>query len=87
MWFIQRPVTAKYSLTFHDNVFRCQKKTQQAVRIYHSDIRAMWKRFDSNVKRTTHMFKGIFIDPFDNDIPSDHPLNFVSDDLQSRKVY
>ena len=25
------------------------------------------------------MFEGIFIDPFDNDNPSDHPLNFASD--------
>ena len=24
------------------------------------------------------MFEGIFIDPFDNDSPSDHPLNFAS---------
>ena len=27
----------------------------------------------------THMFEGIFIDPFDNGNPSDHPLNFASD--------
>ena len=27
---LQRPVTAKYSLTFHDNVFRCQKKTHKS---------------------------------------------------------
>ena len=78
MAFLQRPVTAKYFLTFHDNVFRCHKKTQIGVRIYHSDIRAMWKRFDNDVKRTTHMFEGIFIDPFNNDIPSDHLLNFAS---------
>ena len=38
----------------------------------------MWKRFDNDVKRTTHMFEEIFIDPFDNDNPSDHPLNFAS---------
>ena len=38
----------------------------------------MWKRFDNYVKRTTHMFEGIFIDPFVNDNPSDHPLNFAS---------
>ena len=38
----------------------------------------MWKRFDNDVKITTHMFEGIFIDPFDNDNTSDHPLNFVS---------
>ena len=38
----------------------------------------MWKWFDNDVKRTTHMFEGIFIDPLDNDTPSDHPLNFAS---------
>ena len=38
----------------------------------------MRKRFDNYVKRTTHMFEGIFIDPFVNDNPSDHPLNFAS---------
>ena len=38
----------------------------------------MWKRFDNDVKRTTHMFEGIFIDSFDKDNPSDHPLNFAS---------
>ena len=37
----------------------------------------MWKRFDNDVKRKTHVFEGIFIDPFDNDNPSDHPLNFA----------
>ena len=48
------------------------------VSMYHSDTSAMWKRFDNDVKRMTHMFKGIFIDPFDNDTPSDHPFNFAS---------
>ena len=38
----------------------------------------MWKRFDNDVKRTTHMFEGIFIDPFDNKNPSDDLLNFAS---------
>ena len=38
----------------------------------------MWKRFDNDVKRATHMFEGIFIDPFDNNNLSDHPLNFAS---------
>ena len=78
MWFLQRPVTAKYSLIFHDNVFSCQKKTQKGVSIYHSDTRAMWMKFDNDVKRKTHMFEGIFIDPSDNDNPSDHPLIFAS---------
>ena len=59
-------------------MFRCQKKTQEGVIIYHSDTRAMWKRVDTVVKRTTHMFEGIFIDPFNNDNPSDHPLKFAS---------
>ena len=77
-WFLLRPVTAKCSLTSHDNVFRCQKKTQKGVSIYNSDTHAMWKRFNKDVKRTTHMYDGIFIDPFDNDNPSNHPLNFAS---------
>ena len=54
------------------------EKAQKGVSIYHSDSRAMLKRFDNDVKRTTHMFQGIFIDPFDNDNPSDHPLNVAS---------
>ena len=55
-----------------------RKRHKKGVSIYHSDTRAMWKRFYNNVKRMTHMFEGMFIDPFDNDNPSDHPLNFVS---------
>ena len=54
------------------------RKTQKGVRVYHSDTHAMWKRFDNDVKRTTHVFEGICTDPFDNDNQSDHPLNFVS---------
>ena len=38
----------------------------------------MWKRFDNGVKRTTHMYKGMFIDPFDNYNPSNQTLNFAS---------
>ena len=38
----------------------------------------MWKRFDNDVEILTHMFEGMFIDPFDNDNPSNHPLNFSS---------
>ena len=38
----------------------------------------MWKMFNNNVKRTIHVYDGIFIDPFDNDNPSDHPLIFAS---------
>ena len=53
-----------------------RKKHHKGVSIYHSDTRAMWKRFDNDVKRTAHMFEGIFIDPFDNDNPS--ALNFAS---------
>ena len=34
--------------------------------------------FYNNVKRMTHIFEGMFMDPFDNDNLSDHPLNFVS---------
>ena len=71
-------------------MFSCQKKTQKGVSIYHPDTRAMSKKFDNDVKRKTHMFGGIFIDPSDNDNPSDHPLNFASGvvtNLQSRKVY
>ena len=33
---------------------------------------------NEDVKRTTDMFEGILIDPFDNDNPSDHILNFPS---------
>ena len=53
------------------------KDTKKGVSIYHSDTCALWKRFDNDVKKTTHMFEGISIDPFDNDNPSDHPLNFA----------
>ena len=55
-----------------------RKRHKKGVSIYHSDTHAMWKRFDNDVKRTTHMFEGMFIDPFDNDNPSGHPLNFAS---------
>ena len=54
------------------------EKDTKGVSIYHSDTRAMRKRFDNDVKRTTDMFEGIFIDPFYNDNPSDHILNFPS---------
>ena len=57
-------------------MFSCQKKTQKGVSIYHLDTGAMWKKFYNDVKRKT--FEGIFIDPSDNDNPSDHPLNFAS---------
>ena len=57
-------------------MFRCQKKHKKGVSIYHSDTPAIWKKLDNDVKRTTHMFEGIFIDPFDNDNPS--ALNFAS---------
>ena len=55
-----------------------RKRHKTGVSIYHSDTCAMWMRFDNDVKRTTHMFEGIFIDSFDNDNPSDHPLKFAS---------
>ena len=58
-----------------------RKRHKTGVSIYHSDMRAMWKRFDNDLKRTTHMFEGIFINSFDNDIPSDHPLNFASGEV------
>ena len=51
--------------------------------MYHSDTRALWKRFDNDAKR---MFEGIFIDPFDNDNPPDHPLNFASGVVKSSAI-
>ena len=32
------------------------------------------------------MFEGIFIDPFDNDIPSYHPLNFASSVVRTSAI-
>ena len=58
-------------------MFRCHKKTQKEASIYHSDTRAMWKMFDNDVQRTTHMFERILIDLFDNENPSDHLLIFA----------
>ena len=55
-----------------------RKRHKKGVSIYHSDTGAMWKKFNNDVKRKTIMFEGIFIDPSDNDNPSDHPLNFAS---------
>ena len=55
-----------------------RKRRKKGVCIYHLDTHAIWKRFENDVKRKTHIFEGIFIDPFDNDNPSDHPLSFVS---------
>ena len=55
-----------------------RKRHKTGVSINHSDTREMSKRFDNDVKRTTHMFEGIFIDSFDNYNPSDHPLSFAS---------
>ena len=46
----------------------------------------MWKRFDNDVKRATHMFERIFIDPFDNDNPSDHPLNPASGEVTTSAI-
>ena len=54
------------------------EKDKKGVSIYHADTHAMLKRFDNDMERTTHIFGGIFIDPFDNDNPSDHHLNFAS---------
>ena len=67
-------------------MFRYQKKTQKGVSIYDSDTHAIWKRFDNDVKRTTHMFEGMFIDPFDNDNQSDHPLNFASSEVTTSAI-
>ena len=46
----------------------------------------MWKRFDNDVIRTTHMFEGMVIDPFDNDNQSDHPLNFASGEVTTSAI-
>ena len=46
----------------------------------------MWKRLDNILKRMTHMLEGIFIDPFENDNPSDHPLNFASGELTTSAI-
>ena len=58
--------------------FVARKRHKKGVSIYHSDTRAMLKKFDNDVKRKTHMFERIFIDPSDNDNHTDHLLNFAS---------
>ena len=70
-------------------MIRCldaRKRHKKGVSIYHSDTHAMWKRFDNDVKRMAHMFEGIYIDPFDNDNPSDHPLNFASGEVTTSSI-
>ena len=52
------------------------ERDTKRVSIPHSDTHATWKRLHNDVKRTTHMFEGRFIDPFETDNASDHPLNF-----------
>ena len=77
-WFLAKPVTAKYSMTFHDNVCRCQTKTQKEEHGHHSDTYATRKRFDKDVKKMIQMFEVTFIDPFDTNSASDHLVNFAS---------
>ena len=51
------------------------ERDTKRVSIPHSDTHATWKRLHNDVKRTTHMFEGTFIDPFETDNASDDPLN------------
>lgn len=61
-WFLARPITAKYALTFHEastGLRKTQDKTLQHV------TTSAEKRWNTDVERLRAMFEGSFLDPFD----------------------
>ena len=87
-WFLARPVTAKFSMQFRENV--C-KSTRQALNsdsgpIHHSAKKNETERFNRNIARMENMFEGTFVDPFDLTEPPANLVNIATGAVASEEV-
>ena len=72
-WFLSRPVTAKYSVYFRENL------TQQEVsNRHHTDRESYKKCYNEDVQKMVGMFDETFVDPFSTNSPPTRLINFAT---------
>ena len=76
-WFLARPVTARYSTNFHENMCGEQNEKLSSVS-HHSNSKANIKRWNSDFKKMTDMFVETYLDPFSIEDPPSQLVNFAS---------
>ena len=62
-WFLARPVTAKYSMTFNRDIAGKPQKDSSKLK-QHSDTVASKAKYNENVSKMVLLFDDVFIDPF-----------------------
>ena len=62
-WFLARPVTAKYSMTFTRDIAGKPQKDSSTLK-HHSDSVASKAKYNDNVSKMVQLFEDVFIDPF-----------------------
>ncbi|MES9884232.1 MAG: hypothetical protein ABW185_25590, partial [Sedimenticola sp.] len=74
-WFLSRPLTGKYSQTFHKNVCQSSVKDKEKPKLHHSDTKSGRKHYNESCEKMATMFNATFIDPFD---VTSHPTSLVN---------
>ena len=85
-WFLSRPITAKYSLVFSEELLcALAKDKSKKKKKHHSSSKAAVKRWDDDVRKMETMFQNSYIDPF-NMHASDKLVNFASGVVATEEV-
>ncbi len=84
-WFLARPITAQYSMTFHQEICQGSKRTTSKDS-HHSDTEALKRLWNSSVEKMVSMFDTTYINPFATlDTPA-HLVNFAAGVIANNTV-
>lgn len=83
-WFLARPVTAKFSMQFAENV--CRNSSQDLKLAHHSSRKNESNRFNGNVEMIDGMFNVIFVDPFNITEPPTNLVNIATGTIAPKDI-
>ena len=72
-WFLSRPVTAKYSVHFKENLIQ-----REEINKHHTDRKSYKKCYNEDVKKMVDLFDATFVDTFSINSPPTRLINFAT---------
>ena len=85
-YFLARPVTARYSWTFKQEMTNKGKQVNSNKDLHHTDNSSQKQQWDKGVGKMTAMFDSSFIDPFDISNPSQQLVNFATGAVATQDI-
>jgi hypothetical protein len=82
-WFLARPLTSRYSMTFHNSL---HDKTDNDNIKHHTDTKSKREQYNKTVLEMTNLFTSRYIDPFDLTNAPKKLVNFATGVFANKDV-